>query len=133
MIDIFPEVFDALYNLVIAQYPNANINNELILEPESFPCVCIEEISNAVDTRTVDSGSNERHVNLDYEITVYSNAYEQRRSECRTILKIIDDYLVGVKGFMRIMARPVDMDDGTKSRLIARYTCTTDGKYIYRR
>ena len=133
MIDIFTDVFDALHTVLVAQYPNININDELILEPEHFPCVCIEEISNAVNPQTIDSGSNERHVNLDYEITVYSNAVCQRRRECREILQVIDNYLVGQKGFLRIMARPVDLDDGTKSRLIARYTCTTDGNYIYRR
>lgn len=132
MIDIESEVFNGLSDVLIALYPDISINDELILMPEEFPCVCIEEISNTVYRNSIDSGSNENHVACDYEITVYSNKAYGRKAETKAILSVIDKWMIR-KGFVRIMTNPVTLDDGTKTRLIARYSCVTDGEYIYRR
>lgn len=132
MIDIEPEVFDGISEVLTALNPNMNINDELVLDPEEFPCVCISEINNSVYRNSIDSGSNENHVSVDYEFNVYSNKQFGRKTEAKLILSVIDQWMIR-KGFVRIMSRPVDMDDGTKTRLIARYTAVTDGEYIYRR
>lgn len=132
MIDIEPEVFDECYRAVIAQYPTMYVVNEIVLNPPQLPCVCVEEISNAVNQRTIDSGSNENWVDLDYEARVYVNNTSAKKRNAREIMKVVDSYFLA-KGFVRINSSFIGFDDGTKYEMICRYTCTANENYIARR
>lgn len=134
MIDFESDVFDLVSNAVHAIVPNAFvISKESARMPSQFPCVSIVEVENTTLKRTRDSGSNENHVYLTYEVNVYSNKANGSKSECKAILELADEALVNV-GFSRVMKHPVSLDDATKYRIVARYAGVSDKNgNIYRR
>lgn len=132
MIDIERQIYTKIFDLVSADYPNADILNETILIPSNFPCVCVEEIGNSTVRATQDSSHFENHANIDYEINVYTND-SMKKVTCREIVAKIDDLLLSI-GFTRQSASPVNMADGTMYRMVCRYTCVVStNEIIYRR
>lgn len=133
MIDIENDVYSDLYEYLQTQIPGIIVYDETILSPEEFPCVCIEEIGNSVYQRSIDSGSNENHAIVDYEVRVYGNKVTDKKSEVRHIYSLVDEWFL-MNGFIRISTRPISFDDSTKYQFIGRYTATVDkNKTIYRR
>ena len=133
MIDIENEIFTAISKAVLAKFPKAKMSPETILSPSVFPCVCAEEADNYAVTSTQDSGSNENHANVMYEVNIYSNKVGGKKAECKAILKIIDCVFSDF-GFTRTGMNPIPMNDPTKYRLFARYKAVvSQNKTIYRR
>lgn len=133
MIDIESGIFTAISKAVLAKFPKAKMSPETILSPSVFPCVCAEEADNYAVTSTQDSGSNENHANVMYEVNIYSNKVGGKKAECKTILKIIDGVFSDF-GFTRTGMNPIPMNDPTKYRLFARYKAVVSkNKTIYRR
>lgn len=132
MIDIEPNLFDEICEYIGNEYPELRVENEIIMVPEILPMVGIEEISNTNDRNTIDSGSNENYVNVDYEVRVYVNPTAGKRRKARGIMKYIDTWFIN-KGFERLNTSFISFDDGTKYQTICQYTGKTDGETIYRR
>lgn len=133
MIDIENQVFTKIAAKLRAKFPNIKVYGEEIRSPSSFPCACVVEADNYVLKRTQDSGSNENHVNVMYEVNIYSNKTNGKKTECKKILTVIDDVLIGM-GFTRSMKKPVSMDDATIYRMIVRYSAiVSKNQTIYRR
>lgn len=132
MIDIEPNLFDEISEYIAAEYPDMRVENEIIMVPEVLPMVGIEEIHNSNDRSTIDSGSNENYVNVDYEVRVYVNPTVGKRRKSRGIMSYIDSWFIG-KGFERINTSFISFDDGTKYQTICQYSARTDGETIYRR
>lgn len=132
MIDIEPEVFNEAYEAITQVFPTMYVVNEIVLNPPTLPCVCIEEISNSVNQQTIDSGSNENWVNLDYEARVYVNNTSLKKKNARDIMTTVDEYFLA-KGFIRTNSSFIGFDDGTKYEMICRYSCTANNDYIARR
>lgn len=133
MIDIENEVFTKVATELRSQFSTINIYGEDVRSPSSFPCVSIVEADNYTVKRTQDSGSNENHANLMYEVNVYSNKTSGKKSECKEILAVVDEIMLGM-GFTRTMKNPVSMDDATVYRMVTRYTAIVSrNQSIYRR
>lgn len=133
MIDIENQVFTAVRTAVITEYSDAKIESVLNLSPAEFPFVSVEEISNGSVEQSIDSGSNENHGAVTYEINVYSNKIAGRKAEAKSILAIADGVMLEL-GFVRSMTSPINMNDGTKYRIIARYTAVvSQDEIIFRR
>jgi len=133
MIDIENEVFTKVATELRSQFPTINIYGEDVRSPSSFPCVSVVEADNYTVKATQNTGSNENHANLMYEVNVYSNKTNGKKSECKAILAIVDDILLGM-GFTRTMKNPVSMDDATIYRMVTRYTAiVSKNQTIYRR
>lgn len=133
MIDIEQDVYSSLYEYLMGVYPGLVVYDETILSPEELPCVCVEEIGNSVFQQSIDSGSNENHVVVDYEVRVYGNKVEGKKSEVKEIFSHVDGWFLN-NGFIRMSTRPVTFDDSTKYQFIGRYTAVVDkNKTIYRR
>ena len=134
MIDIENVVFNTVAAKVRDQYPNISMAGEYVKSPSSFPAVSLVEMDNSVRTDTIDSGSNENHVNVMYEVNVYSNKTTGKKSECKAIIALIDREMLAL-GFVRATLTPVpNMNDSTIYRMVGRYraTVSSDNK-IYRR
>lgn len=133
MIDFENEIYTRVVERVQALHGDVEFSGIDERLPSKFPFVSIVEADSATRTDTIDSGSYENHVNVMYEVNVYSNKSGGRKSECRAILATIDEAFVRM-GFARTMRNPVSMDDATIYRMVARYTAAIDknGK-IYRR
>lgn len=133
MIDIENEVFTRIATELRSRFSKINVYGEDVRTPSSFPCVSIVEADNYTVTKTQDSGSNENHANLMYEVNVYSNKTSGKKSECKEILSVIDEMFLGM-GFTRTMKNPVTMDDATIYRMVSRYTAiVSKNQTIYRR
>ena len=134
MIDIENAVFNTVVTKVREQYPDIYMVGEYVKSPSSFPAVSLVEMDNAIRTDTIDSGSNENHANVMYEVDVYSNKTTGKKSECKAIIALIDKEMLAL-GFTRVTLTPVpNMNDSTIYRMVGRYraTVSTDNK-IFRR
>lgn len=133
MIDIENEVFTTIATELRSQFTGINVYGEDVRSPSSFPCVSIVEADNYTFRRTQDSGSNENHANVMYEVNVYSNKTSGKKTECKEIFAVIDEIMLGL-GFTRSNKNPVTMDEATIYRIVGRYVAivSTD-QTIYRR
>ena len=134
MIDIENKVFHRVVTKVREQFPNIFMAGEYVRSPSSFPAVSLVEMDNSIRESTIDSGSNENHANVLYEVNVYSNKTTGKKSECKTIISLIDAEMTAM-GFVRVTLTPVPNEyDSTIYRMVGRYRAavSTDHK-IYRR
>lgn len=133
MIDIENEVFTTIATELRSQFTGINVYGEDVRSPSSFPCVSIVEADNYTLRRTQDSGSNENHANVMYEVNVYSNKTSGKKTECKEIFAVIDEIMLGL-GFTRSNKNPVTMDEATIYRIVGRYVAiVSTNQTIYRR
>ena len=134
MIDIEIAVFNRVATKVREVFPGIFIAGEYVKSPSSFPAVSLVEMDNSTRIETIDSGSNENHANVMYEVNVYSNKVTGKKSECKEILALIDKEMLAM-GFSRNTLTPVpNENDSTIYRMVARYRATVSYDHtIFRR
>ena len=134
MIDIENQVFDRVAKRVRKQFPKIFFTGEYVKSPSSFPAGSLMEMDNSIRESTVDSGSNENHANVMYEVNVYSNKTNGKKSECKKIIALIDEEMTAM-GFVRSTLTPVPNEyDSTIYRMVARYRAAVSADHkIYRR
>ena len=134
MIDIENEVFNRVAKRVREQFPNIFMTGEYVMSPPSFPVASLVEMDNSALESTMDSGSNENHANVMYEVNVYSNKTSGKKTECKSILALIDTEMTAM-GFVRSTLTPVPNEyDSTIYRMVGRYRAAVSPDYkIYRR
>ena len=131
MIDCENEVYTRIARVLREKFPSINIAGEYVQAPSEFPHVSITQSDNSVVSERM-TGSAEM-AQVMFEINVYSNKAEGKKTECKVIIKIIDDVLFSMN-FKRQALTPVpNLEDATIYRLVARYRAMTDGTYFYRR
>lgn len=133
MIDIENEVFSKIAAELRSRFPKIQVIGEDARTDSPFPCASIVEIDNYTLRRTQDSGGNEHHAHITYEVNVYSNKASGKKTECKKIYEVIDNVLIDL-GFTRTLRQPVGMDDITIYRMVGRYTAiVSENKTIYNR
>lgn len=134
MIDIENQVFHRVATKVREQFPNIFMTGEYVKSPSSFPAASLVEMDNASREDTIDSGSNENHVNVMYEANVYSNKTTGKKSECKEIIALIDAEMLTM-GFVRSTITPIPNEyDSTIYRMVARYRASVSADHkIFRR
>lgn len=134
MIDIENEVFGIISEKLRAIFPGIYISGEYVKSPPSFPSVSLIEMDNEIYRSTRTNESIENHVQVMYEINVYSNKIKGKKTEAKSIMSVIDSEFARL-GFMRIMYNPIPNElDATIYRLVARYRAVVSkDKVIYRR
>lgn len=131
MIDCENEVYTRIARVLRDKFPGINIAGEYVNAPSSFPHVSITQSDNFVVSEQM-TGSAEM-AQVMFEINIYSNKADGRKTECKSIAKVIDDVMFKMN-FKRIALTPIpNMEDATIYRIVARYRAMTDGKYFYRR
>jgi len=126
--EIFTRITSALGNVDSSVKTSSVYTNS----PSSYPFVSIEMIGNSVDERGSDSGDIENFANIDYEINVVTTG-NTKMSKCYKLLSVCDDFMKSI-GFTRIVMTPMQDQNETKYRLVARYEAVV-GKdlKVYRR
>ena len=132
MIDYENEIFTEIATTLRATFDSIYVSGELNLVPATFPCVFIEEADNYSLSYTRDTSSNERHAILMYEVNVFSNKATGKKQEAKQIFAVVDQVFDEL-GFTRQMKMPISFDEGTKYRLVGRYTAVANNDYIFRR
>ena len=134
MIDVENEVFGLISEKLRVKYPDIYISGEYVKSPPSFPSVSLIEMDNEVYRSTRTNESIENHVQVMYEINVYSNKTKGKKTEAKSIISLIDTEFTRL-GFTRIMCNPIPNElDATIYRIVARYRAVVSkDKIIYRR
>lgn len=134
MIDIENQIFDNISNVVRTHYPEIYMTGEYVNVPPSFPSVSLVQKSNPTYKRTQTSDSNENHVDVMFEVNIYSNKKTGKKAECKDIARIIDNQFLQL-GFDRTMLEPVDnVNDSTIYRIVGRYVAiVSKEEVIYRK
>ncbi len=133
MIDIENAVFTKVKTDLTSKFAGITVESMTTHSPSKFPFVCIEETDNYSYLSTRDTGSNENHATVVFEVNVYSNRAAKRKSECKAIIAAVDEIMIGL-GFTRNTKTPINLDDATKYRIFARYTAVVSKtNTIYRR
>lgn len=134
MIDIENQIFDNISKVVREHYPDIYMTGEYINIPPTFPSVSLVQKSNPTYRQTQTSASNENHVDVMFEVNIYSNLKVGKKAECKRIAKIIDDQFLQL-GFTRTMLEPIDnVNDTTIYRMVGRYVAiVSKDEVIYRR
>lgn len=134
MINVENAIFDRVATKVREIYPDIYMTGEYVNSPPSFPAASLVEMDNSTRTDTIDSGSNENHANVMYEVNVYSNKAYGKKSECREILALIDEEMLNM-GFSRSTLTPVpNENDSAIYRMVGRYRATVSSDHtIFRR
>lgn len=134
MINIENEVFNRVNTRVREVFTDIFMVGEYVMSPPYFPAVSLVEMDNATRIETIDSGSNENHANVMFEVNVYSNKTAGKKSECKEIITLIDEEMLAM-GFSRVSLTPVPNEyDSSIYRMIGRYRATVSSDMkIYRR
>lgn len=131
MIDCENEVYTRIARVLRDKFPGINIAGEYVNAPSSFPHVSITQSDNSVVSEQMTGIAEMAQVM--FEINIYSNKADGRKTECKAIAKVIDDVMFRMN-FKRMALTPIpNMEDATIYRIVARYRAMTDGKYFYRR
>lgn len=134
MIDLEQEVAVLVRDAVLAVSPQADVSDQYVRAPARFPHVSVLEADNAMYEPTQDSGGNENHARVLFEVNVYANKASGKRQEAKLLLQAIDAALSGA-GLTRLMAASVpNLEDATICRMTARYQAVVSKEFvIYRR
>ena len=125
MIDVENLVFDTVFNSVRTVYSNLHVSKGFIEETETFPCIVVRETNNVPLARTNTDACAENYSTLTYQIEVYSDKADEQRSECRELLKLVDEIMQGMKFKRTYMSEPLNIKR-TIFRQYARFTVIVD-------
>ncbi len=120
MIDIENELYTRIAQRLRKEFDTLRftsicISGEYVREPAKFPHVTIVQQDNSSYEPTMTSL-------LMFEVNVYSNKLSGKKTECKQIMKIINEEFMDM-GFRRTVLRPIpNLYDATIYRMVARYT-----------
>lgn len=133
MIDCENEVYTRIVRMLRDKFPRINVAGEYTKTPSSFPHVSITQSDNSMVSDRQDTSGKENLSLVMFEINVYSNKTEGKKTECKSIAKAIDELMFSMN-FKRLAFTPVpNLEDATIYRIIVRYSAITDGVNFYRR
>ena len=121
MIDVENLVFDTVFNGVRAVYSDMNVTKGYIEEIAKFPCIVVRETNNVPVQRMNTDDCAENYTQITYQIDVYSDKQGTARSECRTMMNLVDGIMQGMKFRRTHMNEPLNIKR-TVFRQYARYT-----------
>ena len=124
----------AVHDALQAEYPGIAVFSDTTVIPAAFPCVSLYEIDNTSAADTRDTSGVEKHSDATYQVDAYSNLEVGRRTQCKRIMAIIDDLMIGF-GLERTSMLPTpNLNDDNIYRITARYTARIgNNNTIYRR
>ena len=131
MMNVFPKVFTDIATPLRTTYSDIYITGERINQPPKFPCVMVVEADNYEDARFSDNSLTEKVAALLYEITVFSNKAQGKRSQCVEILSDIDDIMKRKNATRFSRIEGYFDSESTIYFTTARYRLKTDGTYWY--
>lgn len=117
-------------------YGDIVVMSEETKTPSSFPAVMILEKSNSSNLASRDRESKENHANVMYQVDVYDNDVNNKKSRCKAISSKIDEEMQKM-GFTRTFSEPItNIEDATIYRITMRYNATiskniNDKHYVY--
>lgn len=136
MIDVENIIFTKLATALRAAYSGISVYGEYVEVPATFPCVTIVEADNQVLKQTRDLSGVEHYAKVMYEINVYSNKGNTKKSQAKEISNMIDGMMTNLL-FTRTFMRQTPNIDRTIYRITLRYEAVVregievDGKTVH--
>lgn len=121
MIDVENIIFTNLSAAIKAFQSDCAVYGEYVEAPASFPCVTIVEADNRVLERTVSLDSNENHAQVMYEINIYTNDAQGKKTKAKSIADVIDKQMSDML-FTRTFRGQTPNVDRTIYRISMRYS-----------
>lgn len=133
MIDVEKEVYTPIAKALRAAFPDVTVSGSYVHAPSSFPHVSIVEQDNFATREHLDSAQREKFATVMYQVDVYSDKADTKKTQCRKMMALIDEMMYAMN-FTRLSLSPVpNMENASIYRLTARYRAETDGTTLYRR
>lgn len=120
MIDVENIILTRLATALRTAYSGISVYGEYVEVPASFPCVTIVEADNQVYKPTRDLSGVEHHAKVMYEINVYSDKSNSKKSEAKAISNTIDGMMTDML-FTRTFRGQTPNIDRTIYRITMRY------------
>lgn len=136
MIDVENIIFTKLAPALRAAYNGISVYGEYVEVPATFPCVTIVEADNQVLKQTRDLSGVEHYAKVMYEINVYSNKANDKKSQAKEISNMIDGMMTDML-FTRTFRGQTPNIDRTIYRITLRYEAVVregidvDGKTVH--
>lgn len=136
MIDVENIIFTRLATALRAAYNGISVYGEYVEVPATFPCVTIVEADNQVLKQTRDLSGVEHCAKVMYEINVYSNKANSKKSQAKEISNMIDGMMTDLL-FTRTFRGQTPNIDRTIYRITLRYEAVVregievDGKTVH--
>lgn len=136
MIDVENIIFTELATALRAAYNGISVYGEYVEVPATFPCVTIVESDNQVLKQTRDLSGVEHYAKVMYEINVYSNKANGKKSQAKEISNMIDGMMTDLL-FTRTFRGQTPNIDRTIYRITLRYEAVVregievDGKIVH--
>jgi hypothetical protein len=132
MINNASEIFTKLTTALKRADSSVKTSSVYTNTPTTYPFVSIEQIGNNVYERGIDSGDIENFAYITFEVNVYASG-NTKMSKAYSLLEVVDSELKDI-GFTRIVISPMQDQNETIYRLVARYEAVV-GKdlKVYRR
>lgn len=133
MIDVEAKVYTPVAAALRAAFDGIEVSGDYTKTPAVFPFVSMVEADNTTSLSRMDTSDTEKYATVMYEINVYSDKANGKKSECKAIMNLIDEIMYRMN-FTRIACTPVpNLSKPTIYRMTARYRAETDGTKLYRR
>ena len=133
MISVDNELYTKLKTTLSASFPNIKMSSVFTNTPSSYPFVSLEEIENVIYERGMDCCEIENFVNVSYEIVVFVENQNTKKTDANKIAKVADEFMLGL-GFIRETKYSRQNDNETDYRIYLRYSAVVSkNKEIYRR
>lgn len=133
MIDIESEVYTPIATALRAAFTDITVSGSYVHAPSSFPFVSIVEQDNYTTSDHLDSGEQEKFATVIYQVDVYSDKANTKKTQCRKMMDLVDE-MMHSRNFTRISMSPVpNLENASIYRLTARFRAETDGTTLYRR
>lgn len=134
MIDIYDRVFGTVYRAAKGVNPNCDVQDAYTAVPSTFPLVTVLETDNSTSSHVIGTHNPEKMARVTYQIEVYSNAPDTRRSECRQIMAAVSNALIASNFDRELLYPTPNYADATVYRLTARFRTIADtNNNTYRR
>lgn len=131
MIDIETKIYSPIATALKTAYSGIYVTGEPVSIPSRPLAVSIVQQDSYSSPRKQDNTLKERFATVMFQVDVYSNLENGKKSKAKEVMGAIDDMFFEMN-FMRLSLAPIPMEDNGYYRLTARYRAETDGETLYR-
>lgn len=133
MINVESQVYTPITVALREAFPGVDVSGEYMEAPSTFPRVSIMEQDNYPTLGHLDTSDKGQFATLMYGVNVYSNRLTGEKSQCRSIMRVVDD-LVYQCNSTHISLSPVpNLKNASIYHLVARCRAETGGTNLYGR
>lgn len=133
MIDIENDVFTIVATAIRTAHSTATVVGEFVDVPASFPCVTIVEADNRI-LEYMRTAKIENGVSVMYEVNIYSNSVNGKKSEAKSIANTLDTAFATLNFTRTFREQIPNLRDSTIYRIVCRYEAVVgengSGKYL---